>query len=107
MTGFRLLLGRSLIFAAIASTAVAAAPPTKPTLENQGQGNRQEIKDYCLFLLGTGYYDFWNLGECMSYSSVSDQGFRTKYCDFLRETGQLDDEGFSSFADCVSTLSQH
>jgi hypothetical protein len=97
------LIGASMLSA---TTAVTAEPPANSRGRALGP-TRPEIKEYCLFLMSTGYYDFFNLGECMSYSSVSDQGFRTKFCDFLRETDQLDDNGYSSYSDCVTSLSQH
>lgn len=45
-----------------------------------------------------------NLGECMSFWDASEQGFTSKFCDYLLETDQLEDYGFVSFSDCVRTL---
>jgi hypothetical protein len=37
----------------------------------------------------------------MSYYLVSEEGFKTKRCDFLEETGQFPEEGYSKYSQCV------
>ncbi len=81
---------------AISATAVAAAPAAS----SAHPANRQ-VQDFCHALIASGTYPTLNLGECVSFNVTSDQGFVTKFCDFLRETDGYADYGFTSFSDCV------
>ncbi len=75
--------------------AAPAAPSPAPSAENR------ELQEFCYALIASEEYPSLNLGECMSYNSVSEPGFKSHFCDLLRETHTLADWGFTTYSDCV------
>lgn len=76
-----------------------AAPPT-PT----AQPDNQQVQNYCYGLMASGDYPGLSLGECVSFNVTSEQGFVTKFCDFVRESDAYTDYGFDSYSDCVRSI---
>lgn len=76
--------------------AVAAAAPAPAA-----QGGNGGVLEFCTALIASGVYPTLNFGECVSFNSTSEAGFKTKFCDFVRETGSYADYGFTSYSDCV------
>ena len=92
----------ALLFAALSLTAVPSAALANPQSPPGQTGNNAELLDFCYSLFAV--YPTLSLGECMSYNNSSDAGFKTKFCDFLREQGLLADAGFNSYSDCVRNI---
>jgi hypothetical protein len=46
------------------------------------------------------------LGTCMSYFVTSDTGYLTQFCQYLDDTGQLDQNGIT-FSECVLYFHQN
>ena len=93
---------------AIASLLLAATA-TAGNAEGNPGANRdyiQAVQAFCSSIVGTGAFETLNFGECMSFNVVSLEGFRTHFCDALREgaLGTLEDYGFDSYSDCVQNL---
>ncbi len=83
-----------------APTALTANPSSPP---NSGaDGVNGELLAFCYSLFDV--YPSLNLGECMSFNSVSDPGFKTHLCDLLRETDGYADWGVTSYSDCVRNV---
>lgn len=89
-------------------TAIAMlCVPTPLFAENPaaGHSNDQGVNaaklQLCYDLIESGTYPTLQLGECMSFNSVSEQGFVAHLCDLLRETDAYDDFGFTSYSDCI------
>ena len=105
MKGFRFLLAAALTLGSAATpiTWVSAAPSSAP-----GQnGSNAGLLAYCESLITSGdYSDALTFGRCMGFNNVSDPGFVTQFCMYLRGEGLLGEFGFASFDDCVATLQQ-
>ena len=78
----------------LANPSVGSAASTSP-------GGTSEVQDFCRALIASGRFPTANFGECISFNVTSDQGFVTKFCDFVRETADYADYGFTSYSDCV------
>ena len=103
MKAIRLIAGLVL---AIGSATVPAAPVMADPANPPGQnGSNAELLAFCQGLLASGEFsDALTLGRCMSFNTVSDQGFATQFCSYLRGEGLLGDYGFASFSDCVINI---
>lgn len=51
-------------------------------------------------MLSTGAV-YLNLADCLSFDNAPESMFRRHVCNFIRETGQLEDYEFASHADCI------
>lgn len=80
---------------ALSPTMADPPSPAPPRGDNAG------TLDFCVFLMSLEQFEEMNLGECMSFNSVSEDGFAPHGCDALREFGLLDDLGYDSYSDCV------
>jgi len=100
MNIIRSLTIASLLFAATGTAARAEGDP------GANRDYIQAVRAFCSTIVGVGDFATLNLGECMSFNVVSAEGFRTHFCDALREggLGTLEDYGFDSYADCVRNL---
>ena len=92
------------ILAALSLTAASSSAVANPPNPPGQNGADAELLGFCHDLLAE-FQGNLNLGECMSFNSVSDPGFRTKLCDYLLETDQLEDFDFTSYSDCVRNIS--
>lgn len=84
--------------------AVSAAQLGGSSTASAQDGSPPETRqrqEFCYALIASGLFPDLNLGECMSFNSVSDQGFIAHVCDQLRETGELGD---MTYAQCVRSL---
>jgi hypothetical protein len=94
-----------LVHGMIAATVAvsAALTPVAPALAQTtpSQGANAELLEFCYDLIASGDFPDLNLGECMSFNIVPEQGFAAHFCDFLRETDQLGDV---TYAECVRNL---
>ena len=98
---------RKLIMLCAAATMAMAAPVSaqaEPVQHPDNNGANAELLTFCTELIASGIYPTLNFGECMSYNNSSGDGFKTHFCDMLRETNQLADYGFSSYDDCVRNI---
>ena len=97
---------RMLTMAALCAACLMtpAAPLAAAARRFQQPGANAELLDFCYGLIASGVYPSLNLGECMSYNLTSDAGFKTHFCDLLRETGPLGDYGYTSYSDCVRNI---
>ena len=89
----------TLITAVLLATSPTEALATSAT--SSAQPANQQVQNYCYALIASGAYPTLNLGECVSFNVTSEQGFVTKFCDFVRETANYSDYGFTSYSDCV------
>jgi hypothetical protein len=88
-----------------------AGPTVSPASAQQGSpgANRDYqrlVHDYCEAVIASGDLPTLNYGECESFNVVSDNGFKTHFCDALREGAgaTLEDYGFTSYSDCIRNL---
>lgn len=86
----------------MAATAAPIAPAAADQTSNNGAN--AELHEFCTGLVASGIFPDLNYGECMSYNRTSLSGLRAHVCDQLRETGELDDYGFSSYSECVRNI---
>ena len=98
------------LMATIAIAIGSATAPVAPVLADPanapGQnGANAELLQFCTDLLQSGEFsDTLTLGRCLSFNTVSDQGFATQFCQFLRGEGMLGDYDFANYADCVVNI---
>lgn len=93
-----MMVGAAMLAASAGMPALAMAAVGPSPVAQDGNG---EVLEYCTALVASGRYPTLNFGECVSFNSASDAGFKTKFCDFVRETGSYADFGFTSYSDCV------
>lgn len=100
------------LFAAAALATASVTTPIAPALADPptapGQtGSNAGLLSFCESILNSGDYgDALTFGLCMSFNNVSDAGYVTQVCLAFRGQGLLQEYGFDSFDDCVSTLQQ-
>lgn len=103
MKAFHIFAGAALALASAVSpmTPALADPPSAP-----GQtGSNAQLLAFCETILDSGDFgDSLTFGRCMSFNDVSFVGLATQTCQALRGQGLLEDHGFDSFDDCVTTL---
>ena len=97
------LIGVTIALAsATAPVAPALADPAAPPGQN---GANAGLLNFCEGLITSGdFSDALNFGRCMGFNDTSIEGFATQTCMALRGEGLLDDYGFASFDECVTTL---
>ena len=90
---------------AAAVTVSAAVTPAAPALAQAtpSQGANAELFEFCYDLIESGEFPGLNLGECMSFNLAPEAGFKAHLCDFLRETGGLEEAGLT-YSECVRTV---
>ncbi len=97
-----------LIDALVATALVfsAGVAPVSPASAEQttNNGANAELHEFCQDLIASGYYPTANYGECISFNSTSESGFKAHFCDFLRESDAYADWGFTSYSDCIRNL---
>lgn len=98
MRKISMLIALTMLTAPLATPTSAMAYATAAPAPQTGNGS---VLDYCTALIASGIYPTLNYGECVSFNSSSDAGFKTKFCDFVRETANYSDFGFKSYSDCV------
>jgi len=93
------------------AAALLLAPMSFSASAQQGApgANREYIlavQGLCTEIVGSPEFPLLNWGECMSFNTVSEQGFRTAFCKALREgaDGGLGAYGLDDFDDCVGNL---
>jgi hypothetical protein len=84
--------------AALLSTAFLSTPPAAAGQSPTTGAN--EVLDFCDALIASGAFPDLNLGECVAFNITPGPGFKALFCDFLRETGQLEDAGLT-YAQCI------
>jgi len=103
MKGFRFFAAAALVLSATITPIVPAFadPPSAP-----GQnGSNAQLLAFCESLITSGdYSDALTFGRCMAFNNTSIEGLATQTCQALRGEGLLEDYGFASFSDCVTTL---
>jgi len=77
---------------------VAVQPVTERPAKSGAIKARHEV---CYALATAGGYPALNIADCLSFDSAPDAVFNTQVCNFLRETEQLRDYEFRSYADCI------
>ena len=94
---------RLLMMAAVGAACLItpAAPLAAQTNGSNNQGANAELLEFCYDLIASGIFPGLTVGECVSYNLSSDSGFKTRFCDMLRDTGTFDDYGYTSYSDCV------
>lgn len=104
---------KTICFLAAAALAVTSATaPITPVLADPaaapGQnGSDAELLAFCESIITSGdYSDALTFGRCMSFNDTSIQGLATQTCMAFRGEGLLQDYGFATFEDCVTTLQQ-
>jgi hypothetical protein len=94
------------ITVALASVTAPSTPafanPASPPGQN---GANAELLSFCEQLITSGdFTDALNFGRCMAFNDTSFEGLATQTCQALRGEGELAENGFDSFEDCVTTL---
>jgi hypothetical protein len=97
------------LFAATAALAVLSAPVgpayADPPAAPGQNGSDAQLLAFCETILNSGDYGAaLTFGRCMSFNDVSFEGLVTQTCQAFRGEGVLEDYGFDSFDDCVTTL---
>ena len=87
----------SLMLAAAALLLSANAPAA--TEQQDRLKATQAQRDVC-YLLATEAADLL-LADCLNFADAPGPLFRTEVCNFLRDTEQLEDFGFTSHPECV------
>lgn len=96
MKTIKLFAAGALILGALAS------PLAAPALANgtNAQDTNGPLLDFCYGLIESGNFPDLNLGECMAFNLTPDPGFKALFCDYLRETGQLEEAGVT-YSQCI------
>ena len=94
------------ITVALASATAPVTPVFADPASAPGQnGANAGLLNFCEGLITSGdFSDALNFGRCMGFNDTSIEGFATQTCMALRGEGLLDDYGFSSFDESVTTL---
>ena len=95
MKSFNGLIAVTLFVSAAVSGGAPAAAQATPS-----QGNNAQVLEFCYSLIASGNFPDLNLGECMAFNLTPDPGFKALFCDYLRETGQLEDAGVT-YSQCI------
>jgi len=77
--------------------SVAVAPNV---IEQQEHLQTTRIRREICYVLATGAVPL-NLADCLGFGNAPEPVFRAEVCNFLRETGQLEDFGLVSHSECV------
>ena len=85
---------------AVAIIATAAVAPVTPASGQATGGANAELLEFCHGLVESGTFPGLNLGECMSFNLTPESGFKAHFCDYLRETGQLEEAGVT-YSECI------
>jgi hypothetical protein len=91
-----------LIAFAAAAALVGAEPETvvQAATEQSGRAKATRAQREACYLLATGAADL-DLADCLSFAEAPGPQFRAEVCNFLRETGQLEDFNLTSYSQCV------
>lgn len=94
-------MATSIVFAA-AALLVGGEPGAiaQAVTEQQGRSKATRAQREVCYVLATGAADL-DLADCLSFADAPEPLFRTEVCNFLRETGQLEDFKFTSHSECV------
>lgn len=90
----------------IGLAAAALLAPGQPVAtaqavtEQQGNVSSTRARHEICHMLSTGAV-YLNLADCLSFDNAPESMFRRHVCNFIRETGQLEDYEFASHADCI------
>ena len=87
-----------------AATLLVTSIPTFAASQSAPPAESRELQEFCYALLASGEFPALNLGECMSFNSTSEHGFKAHFCDLLRETDGYGDFGFKSYSVCIHNL---
>lgn len=89
-----------------ASIAMSLPLPAQadPVQSPPTSGANADTINFCNEVIASGEFPELNFGECMSFNNTSINGFVSHICDEMRETGTLEDNGFSSYSDCIRNL---
>jgi len=92
----------SYVLFAAAALLVGGEPSAiaQAVTEQQGRLKATRAQREVCYVLATGAADL-DLDDCLSFADAPEALFRTEVCNFLRETGQLEDFGLASHSECV------
>lgn len=86
-----------------AAALLAAGQPAaiaQAAAEQQGSVHSMRVRHEICQALSTGAV-YLNLADCLSFDNAPESVFRRHVCNFIRETGQLEDYEFASHAECL------
>jgi hypothetical protein len=72
----------------------------QPPSGRDGASDAVEARHDVCYALATGTAPL-NLADCLHFARAPELVFRTTVCDFLDETGQIEDFGFKSRSGCI------
>lgn len=94
-------MATSMVLAAMALlTGGEQVHSAQVVTEQQGRLEATRARREVCYALAMGVVPL-NLGDCLSFDNAPEPVFRTEVCNFLRETGQLEDFRFASHAECI------
>ena len=95
-----------MVFIIFAAPALVPAAPVALAPVSAGQQASsvaaQTVDDVCS-ILAAGPIPL-KLGDCFKFDHATEPAFRNEACSFLRDTGQLADYEFGSYAACMRHL---
>jgi hypothetical protein len=92
----------SFIGLATAASLAAGQPVgnAQAATAQQGSVSSTRVRHEICHTLSTGAV-YLNLADCLSFDKAPESVFRSHVCNFIRETGQLEDYELASHADCI------
>jgi hypothetical protein len=87
-----------------AAALIAGQHFDAPARVQQSSAEQAMARDEICYMLATGAAYPLKLRDCLMFARLPDPAFKTQVCNFLKQTEQLTDFEFTSYAACLGQV---